>query len=141
MNREYVRYFFIALVATFVSSAAVGGLIVSLTSIAAGAAYIGGWWTNLAVGGTVAILGGRKVARIYTDSREGKVAGTGVGIWVGLGAALGQLGYAYFVINVYRADVRAGLAITFMVISFIVSVIAATIAGRETAHPPEEEEA
>lgn len=141
MNREYARYLLIALVATFVSSAAVGGLVVSLTSMAAGAAYIGGWWTNLAVAGAVAILGGRKVARIYSDSRQGKVAGMAVGIWAGMGAALGQLGFSYFVINAYRADVRAGLAITFMVISFVVSVIAATIAGRETAHPPEEEEA
>ena len=141
MNREHVRYFLIALVATFVTSAAVGGLVVSLTSIAAGAAYIAGWWTNLAIAGVVAILGGRTVARIYTDPRLGKVAGTAVGIWVGIGAALGQLGFSYFVINTYHADVRAGLTIIFMLISFIVSVIAGIIAGRETAHPPEEEEA
>jgi hypothetical protein len=141
VNREHVRYFFIALVSTFIASIAVGGLIVSLAASAAGAAYIGGWWTNLAVAGTVAILGGRKVARIYTEPRQGKVAGTAIGFWVGIGAALGQLGYSFFVINVYHADVRAGLAFIFMLVSFIISSITGAIAGRETAHPPEEEEA
>jgi hypothetical protein len=141
MNRQHVRYFLTALIATFIGSAAVGGLIVSLTIIAAGAAFVAGWWANLAIAGGVAILGGRKVAQIYTDPRLGKVAGTAVGVWVGIGAALGQMAFSYFVINTYQADVRIGLAVTFGVISFIISIIAGAIAGRETAHPPEEEEA
>lgn len=141
MNRDHVRYFVVALVATTAAAAAVGGLIVSLSAAAAGAAFIGGWWTNMAVAGTVGILAGRKVAAIYTDPRLGKVAGTAAGLWVGLGAALGLLAFAWFVVNVYRADVRAALVIVFAVISLIISIIAATIAGRETAHPPEEEEA
>jgi hypothetical protein len=141
MNRAHLRYFVIAALATAVSAVAVGGLIVSLIASAAGAAFIGGWWTNLVAAGTVAILAGRKVAIIYTDPRLGKIAGTAVGVWVGAGAALGLIAYAWFVANVYRAEVRPGLAIVFAAVSFIVSVIAATIAGRETAHPPEEEEA
>jgi len=54
------------------------------------AAFVAGWWTNLAVAGVVGIMGGRRVARNYEDPRLGKIAGTAVGLWVGLGAALGQ---------------------------------------------------
>ena len=140
MNPQHLRYFATALVASFVAAVAVGGLIISLSSAAAGAALIAGWWTNLAAAGTVAIMGARKVAREYTDPRLGKVAGTAMGIWAGIGAALGMLGYAYFVVNVYKGDVKIGLVIIFMVVSLIVSVIAGAIAGRETAQPPEEEE-
>jgi hypothetical protein len=141
MRRQHLRFFLTALIATLISSAAVGGLIVSLLASATGAAFVAGWWTNLAVGGVVGIMGGRRVARNYEDPRLGKIAGTAVGLWAGLGAALGQLAFAIFVADVYKADVRVGLVIVFMAISFGVSVIAATLAGRETAHPPEEEEA
>ena len=140
MNLQHARYFFVALAASFVAAAAVGGFIISLSAAAAGAAFIAGWWTNLATAGAVAILGARKVARAYTDSRLGKVAGTAMGIWVGIGAGLGMLAFAYFVSTVYKGDVRVGLTIVFTLISFVVSIIAGTIAGRETAHPPEEEE-
>ncbi|GIV85289.1 MAG: hypothetical protein KatS3mg052_2296 [Candidatus Roseilinea sp.] len=37
-------------------------------------------------------------------------------------------------------DVRPGLILIFGLISLGISLIAATIAGRETAHPPEAEE-
>jgi hypothetical protein len=141
MRRQHVRFFLTALLATLISAIAVGGLVVSLLPIAAGAAFVAGWWANLAMAGIVGIIGGRKVAQNYEDPRLGKIAGTAVGLWVGLGAALGQLAFAIFVANVYKADVRAGLVIVFMAVSFGVSVIAATLAGRETAHPPGEEEA
>ncbi len=36
---------------------------------------------------------------------------------------------------------RVGLNIVFMIVSFVICLIAGTIAGREAAHPPEEEEA
>jgi hypothetical protein len=141
MNRLHLRYFVMSVVLTFIASVVVGGLIISLMSIATGAAYIAGWWTNLAMSGAVAILAGRKVASIYEEPRQGRVAGGAVGLWVGAGAALGQLVFTLFVDSVYKADVKTGLMIVFMLVSFAISVIASTIAGREAAHPPEEEEA
>ena len=141
MRLQHLRFFAIALVACLVAAIAVGGLIVSLIATATGAAFVAGWWTNLATAGVVGIMGGRRVARNYVDPRLGKVAGTAVGLWVGLGAALGQLAFAIYVVNVYKADLRIGFVIVLMAVSFVVSVIAATIAGRETAHPPDEEEA
>jgi hypothetical protein len=140
MNRLHVRYLLIAGVVCFVASIAVGSLILSLLAAAVGAAFIAGWWMNLAAAGTVAIMGGRKVAQVYTDPRLGKVAGSAIGIWIGAGAALGVLAYALYIANVYHGNVRVGLVAVFMLVSFAVSFIAATIAGRETAHPPEEEE-
>ena len=141
MNRQHLRYFVIAVAATFITAVIVGGLIVSLMTIANGAAYIAGWWANLATAGTVAILAGRKVASIYEDPRQGRVAGGAVGLWVGIGAAVGQFLFTLFAGNVYKAEVKTGLMIVFMLVSFAISLIAATIAGRENAHPPEEEEA
>ncbi|MCL5995665.1 MAG: hypothetical protein M1546_06365 [Chloroflexi bacterium] len=141
MNRLHIRYFIMAAVATAVLSALVSGLVVSLSAAATGAAFIGGWWTNLAGAGTVAILAGRKAAQAYTDPRLGRVAGMAVGLWVGAGAVIGEVIHALLVANWYGADVRAGLVIVFSLVSFAVSVIAAIIAGHETAHPPEEEEA
>jgi hypothetical protein len=141
MNRLHLRYFIIAAVATVVAAVTVSGLVISLSAAATGAAFIGGWWANLATAGIVAIMAGRNVARIYTDPRQGKVAGTAVGLWVGFGAILGEVAHALLVTTWYRADVRVGLVIVFSVISFIVSVIAAAISGREMARPPEEEEA
>ena len=140
MNRLHVRYFLMAVVASFVASIAVSSLVLSLVAAAVGAAFIAGWWTNLAIAGTVAILGGRKAAQAYTDPRLGKVAGTAMGIWTGLGAALGVLVYTVYISNVYKGDVRVGLMAVFMLVSFFVCLVAAMIAGRETAHPPEEEE-
>ncbi len=140
MNRQHVRYALTALVSTFVASAAVGGLLMSLTTQAAGAAFIAGWGTNLAGAGAVAILGARRGARVYTDPRLGRVAGAVMGVWTGAGSALGLLAYATFVTRVYRAEARMGLAIVLMLVTFAVSTTAGAIAGRETAHPPEEEE-
>jgi hypothetical protein len=141
MNRQHLSYFLVAIVVTAIAAIAVGGLIVSLLPGLAGAAYVAGWWTNLAVAGCVAILAGRKVASIYEEPRQGRIAGGAVGLWVGLGSALGQLAYHAFTNLVYQVDVKLGLTMVFMLVSFIVSIISATIAGRETAHPPEEEEA
>jgi hypothetical protein len=50
------------------------------------------------------------------------------------------LAFTWYVSNIYKSDVRVGLMAVLMLVSFMVSIIAATIAGRETAHPPEEEE-
>jgi MFS family permease len=141
MNRQHLRYFLTAMIATLIVSILVGGLIVSLLPAGAGAAFVAGWWANLATAGTVGIIAGRKVAQIYEDPRLGRIAGSAVGLWAGVGAALGQLLFGVFVANVYRADVRMGLVAVFMFITFVVTLIAATIAGRETAHPPAEEEA
>ncbi len=141
MNRLHLRYFVIAFLSTAVAAMAVGGLIASLLPGLAGPAYIAGWWTNLTVAGLVALLAGRKVASVYEEPRMGRIAGGAAGIWVGLGSAIGQLAYHFFANAVYIADIRIGLTAVFSVVSFMVSMISATIAGRETAHPPEEEEA
>ena len=141
MNRQHLRYFLLSVVATALTAIAAGGLIVSLLPGLAGAAYVAGWWTNLAVASVVAILAGRKVASIYEEPRQGRIAGGAVGVWAGLGSALGQLAFHGFANAAYHTDIRLGLTVVLMLVSFSVSIISATIAGREIAHPPEEEEA
>ncbi len=90
MNRLHVRYFLLALVVAFIASLIVGGLLISLLASLAGAAYIGGWWANLAAGGAVAIMAGRKAASIYEEPRQGRIAGAAAGIWAGLGVRWGS---------------------------------------------------
>ena len=104
--------------------------------------------TNLAVAASVAIMAGRRTSKAYKleDSRLGSVAGLWMGVWVGIGALLGMallailLGWLSAAIGA-PSDIRAGLVGTFGIVSALVCVFASRIAGREAAHPPEEEEA
>ena len=48
MNRLHIRYLIIAVIVTGITAVAVAGFIISLFSAATGAAFIAGWWTNLA---------------------------------------------------------------------------------------------
>ena len=145
MNRLHLRYLLISFVATAVLAIGVQLFIMSLlannNAALAGAALSAGWWTNLATAGIVAIMAGRKVAANFIDPRMGKIAGTGVGVWVGVGAIFGEVVAALVLIGqVPNSDVKPGLILVFGLVSLVISIIAATIAGRETAHPPEVEE-
>lgn len=145
MNRLHLRYFIITLLTTAVLSIGVQLFIMTLlagnNAALAGAALIAGWWMNVIAAGTLAIMAGRKSAAQYIDPRMGRVAGAAVGLWVGLGAMAGLILFVFVLMaQVPNSGIRAGLIFVFGVISLIVSVIAGSIAGRETAHPPEVEE-
>lgn len=145
MNQLHLRYLIICAAATAVISIAIELFVLTLfddnRSVLAGAALVAGWWTNLIVAGTIAILAGRKAATGFIDPRMGKVLGTAMGLWVGIGALIGVVIASLFILTqVPNADLRPGLILVFGVISLGVCVVASTIAGRETAHPPEVED-
>jgi hypothetical protein len=147
VNKLNLRYALIAIVATlFIGILTQVIIITTLSSgqqtVMLSAGWIGSFWMNLLVGGAVAILGARKAASIYIDPRLGRVVGTVMGLWTGLGAMIGLILSALFLRVAYQAtQIPAGQVIFFGLLSLVVCIIAATIAGRETAHPPEEEEA
>jgi multidrug transporter EmrE-like cation transporter len=69
------------------------------------------------------------------------VLGTAIGLWVGIGAIMGLVISTLMLGGqVPGSDIRPGLILIFGLVSLGVSLVAATIAGRETAHPPEAEE-
>jgi hypothetical protein len=142
MSRLHLRYLLVSFFAT--TLAALFAQIFIATILAtqaamAGAAFIAGWWGNAAMAFTVAILAGRKAAAEYVDPRIGKLAGTAVGVWVGVGALFGEAVAATIHRAMYAVDLRVGLVLVFGLVSFAVALVTATITGRETAHPPEEE--
>lgn len=145
MNRLHLRYLIISFVATATIAVLVQLFLLSLVernnALMAGAALAGGWWGNLATAATVAIMAGRKAATGFTDPRIGKLVGSVIGLWVGIGAILGLVASALVLSSqVPGAEIRPGLILIFGLVSFGISMVAATIAGRETAHPPEVEE-
>lgn len=146
MSRLHLRYLIVSVIVTALTAIAVELFILTLAApgsraLLAGAAFFGGWWANLAAGGLIGILAGRKAASSYTEPRIGRLAGAGVGVWVGVGAIVGQVVAALVLLSFVNVELRPGLVISLGLVSFVVSLIAAMIAGRETAHPPEEEEA
>lgn len=145
MNRLHLRYFVITLLTTAVLSIGVQLFIMTLLAgnnvALAGAGLVAGWWMNVIVAGTLAIMAGRKAAAKFIDPRIGRVAGAGVGLWVGIGALAGLIFFTFALMaQVPNSGIRAGLILVFGFISIVVSIIAGSIAGRETAHPPEVEE-
>lgn len=107
----------------------------------AAAGWVGSLWTNMMAGATAAIMSARRATQVYEDPRLGRVIGTALGLWSGLGAMIGQVCTGLFTQAVYKVQIPAGQIVAFAVILLIVCVIAASIAGREAAQPKEEEEA
>lgn len=145
MNRLHLRYLLISLVATALAAIIVQLFLITLLennrTLLAGAALVAGWWANLITAAFIAIMAGRKAATGFTDPRIGRVLGLAVGVWVGVGAILGEVVAALFLAGqVPGADIRPGLIVVFGAVSLGICLIAAAIAGRETAHPPEEVE-
>ncbi|MCX6017921.1 MAG: hypothetical protein NTZ50_05345 [Chloroflexi bacterium] len=145
MSKLNLRYLLTALVASllvalgfqrFVSSI----LIPEMQAGLVGAAFIAGWWGNLITTFVVAIMGARKAARELIDPRLGRIVGTAMGVWVGVGAAAGNVIAALILAGGRQAALKTGLVAVFSLISLIVALVSANIAGRETAQPPEEEE-
>lgn len=139
------RYLVISFAASAILSIGVELFIMTLlasnNAALAGAALVAGWWTNLATAATVAIMAGRKAAASFIDPRYGRIAGLSIGAWVGAGAIFGLVAAALVLMGqVPSGDIRPGLIVVFSLISFGVCLIAGSIAGRETAHPPEAEE-
>lgn len=146
MSKLHLRYLIIAVIVTAVTAIAfqqfIGTLLIpekqdGLT----GAAFIAGWWGNLIAAFIIAIMAGRKAAREFIDPRLGKVAGTGIGLWVGVGAIVGNVLAAIIFATSSNAALRPGLVVVFSLISLGIALVTATITGRETAQPPQEEEA
>jgi hypothetical protein len=145
MNRLHFRYFLTALLATTLLSIGVQVFVMTLlagnNTLMAGAGLVAGWWMNVIVAGVVGIMAGRKSAAKFIDPRLGRVAGAGVGLWVGIGAVAGLILFTIaLMLQVPNSGIRPGLIFIFGLISMTVSIIASSIAGRETAHPPEAEE-
>ncbi len=145
MNRLHLRYLIVSFVATATVAILIQLFFLSLLdnnrTLLAGTALSAGWWGNLGTAAVIAIMAGRKAAAGFTDPRIGKVLGTAVGLWVGVGAIMGLvLSTLILSGQVPGSDIRPGLILVFGLVSLGISLIAATIAGRETAHPPETEE-
>lgn len=140
------RYFVIAIVAVLVIGIIIQVIVITTLGPAQQAAmvtagWIGSFWANVVTTGVVSILGARKAAATFTDPRYGRVVGTVSGAWVGAGALIGMALCGLFLNTVYNAQVLVGQVIVFGLILLFVGIVAGAITGRETAHPPEEEEA
>ena len=141
-----LRYFIIAIVAVLLVGITIQVVVITMLgpdkqSAMSSAGWIGSFWANVITAGVVAILGARKAAAEFTDPRYGRLVGTINGAWVGAGALVGTALCALFVNTVYQGQVVAGQVFVFGLILLIICVVAGSITGRETAHPPEEEEA
>jgi hypothetical protein len=146
MNNLHTRYLIIALLVSalvaFLFQIVISSILIpTLQDGLAGAAFVAGWWGNLVAAFIIAIMAGRKAATPFIDPRMGRVAGSAIGAWVGAGAFLGNAAIALIFALINSAAVRPGLVVVFGLVSFFVAVVTATIAGRETAQPPPEEEA
>jgi hypothetical protein len=137
-----LRYLIFTAAIGLLSAIIVGGSLVSLIPnvLLAGAAFSAGYVALLTVTLVMAIQAGRKAAALYEDPRYGALAGMSIGPWVGAGAVLAQIIFAIFSRSAWQADIRAGLVAVFCVIYVAVAVIAARIAGRQAALPPDVEE-
>ena len=107
----------------------------------AAAGWVGSFWMNLLAGAMAAVTSARRAAQPYEDPRLGRVIGTALGLWSGLGAMIGQVATALFTRAAYGAQIPAGQVAVFSLLLLVVCVIASSIAGREAAQPKEEEEA
>jgi hypothetical protein len=145
ISKLHLRYLLIAMVAgaavalgfqSFVGTI----LIPELQAGLVGAAFFAGWWGNLIAAFVVALMGARKATRELTDPRLGRIVGTVMGIWIGLGAAGGNVIAAVLLSSSQQAELRTGLVATLSGITLLAAVVTANITGRETAQPPEEEE-
>ena len=145
MSKLNLRYLLISAVASllvalgfqsFVSTI----LVPDMQAGMVGASFIAGWWGNLITAFIVAIMGARKAARELVDPRLGRIVGTAMGLWVGVGAAVGNVAAALILAGGRQAALKPGLVAVFSALSLIVALVSANIAGRETAQPPEEEE-
>ena len=135
-----LRYLLITVVSTTLACVITAAVLLNiLTSpvLITGAAFVAGFFVNFLVAGTVALAAGRRAGQNYIEPSKGQVAGTLMGFWVGVGAIISMV---IFLRMMYNADVRGGLVIIFGLVSCGICIFAARIAGREAAHPPEEEE-
>jgi hypothetical protein len=139
MSRLHLQYFLIALVVTCAMSLIVGGFLLSLVREITGAAFVAALWTAMAAAGGVAIMAGRRAAKPYIEPRYGQLAGTVMGVWSGAGSMLGIIMTGVLFRAWFTADVRVGLTVIVGFICLLIGVMSARIAGRQAAHPPEEE--
>jgi hypothetical protein len=146
MNRLHLRYFLIALVGGAAAALAlqtfIGTLLIPEKQAGmVGASFVAGWWGNLVAAFVIAMLAARKAARDLENPALGRIVGGAIGLWVGGGVLIGNAIAAALIASTNGASIRAGLVIFLGLISFGVAVLTATITGRETAQPPEQEEA
>ncbi len=126
-----VALFFFALLREAIGLSLVTGLLAALAAVCINA-----------------LSAGRKSATAYKmeDPRLGAVAGTWMGVWVGLGGAIGLWLFSQFmvwffgVVGLPAVTANNGLVFALALIGFVFSVLGARIAGREAAHPPEPED-
>jgi hypothetical protein len=146
VNKLNIRFLVIAIVV--VAVVGIGTQAAIITTLAGeqqsgliSTGWVGSFWVNLIAASSVAIIAARRAAKPYTDPRIGRVVGAAMGLWVGLGSLIGQVLCALFLRAAYGANrIPAGQVVVFGLILLAVSVVSAAITGRETAHPPEDEE-
>ena len=107
----------------------------------AAAGWVSSFWMNMMAGATAAIVNARRATQVYEDPRLGRIIGSALGLWSGLGAIIGQICTALFTRAAYGVQIPAGQIVVFAMVLLIICIIAASIAGREAAQPKEEEEA
>ncbi len=144
MNRLHLRYLLTSLIVSAALALLMQAIIFTMVvpkqqDTLVGAAFIAGWWGNLLGAFMIALMAARKAAAEFDEPRIGRLVGTVMGFWVGIGAFLGNALAAAIFANTHAAAVRPGLVIAFGLVSMLVAVVAAALAGREAAQPAEEE--
>jgi hypothetical protein len=146
MNKLHLRYFLIALIGTVAVAWAfqsfIGTILIPEKQAGmTGAAFIAGLWGSLVSAAVVAMMAARKAAQELENPVLGRIAGLAIGLWVGAGALIGTIVFGALFANVMGAFVRPGMVLFFGLLGLGIAVVAASITGRETAQPPEQEEA
>jgi hypothetical protein len=146
MNKLHLRYFLTALLGglatawafqTFIGTILVPEIQAGMT----GAAFLAGLWGNIIAAFVIAMMSARKATRELESPMLGRIAGLAMGLWVGAGALVGSIAFGALFASVKGALVRPGLVLVFGLIGLGVAIVTASITGRETAQPPEQEEA
>ena len=144
MNRLHLRYLLTSLIVSAALALLMQTIIFTMVvpkhqDTLAGAAFIAGWWGNLLGAFMIALMAARKASSEFDEPRIGRLVGTVMGFWVGIGAFIGNAVAAAIFASTHAAAVRPGLVIVFGLVSLVVAVVAAALAGREAAQPAEEE--
>jgi hypothetical protein len=146
MNKLHLRYFLIALlgcVATaWIFQSFIGTILIPEKQAGmTGAAFIAGLWGGLIAAFVVALMAARKAARELDNPVLGRIAGLAIGLWVGAGALIGTVVFGTLFASVMGASVRPGMLVFFGLLGLGIALLTGSITGRETAQPPEQEEA
>lgn len=146
MNKLHLRYFLTALLGGLATAWAfqtfIGTILIPEKQAGmTGAAFLTGLWGSVIAAFVIAMSAARKATRELDNPALGRIAGLAMGLWVGAGALIGTIAFGALFAAVMGAYVRPGLVLVFGLIGLGVAIVTASITGRESAQPPEQEEA